>query len=123
MKELLNVMSDIMKELNLNYDYLELKSKLKYPYVVGEYYENEYIEESYCSKGEFLLTIWDKNLSSINVIEINQKIKKKFADLKIIKNSTAISLSYSNSLPVLQDIDNLKKQEIRIDVQYFEGRD
>lgn len=123
MKNLLSIVAEIMKELNLNYDYLELKSKLNYPYIVGEYYENEYIEESHCSKGEFLLTIWDKNLSSMNVIEINQKIKKKFADLKIIKNGTAISLSYSNSLPVLQDIDNLKKQEIRIDIQYFEGGD
>ena len=123
MKELLNTISEIMKLLEINYDYLELKSKLKYPYVIGEYFENEYIEESHCSKGEFLLTIWDKNLSSMKIIEFNQKIKKKFADLKIIKNNIAINLSYSNSLPVLQDIDNIKKQEIRIDVQYFEGGD
>ncbi len=123
MKELLNTISEIMKLLEINYDYLELKSKLKYPYVIGEYFENEYIEESHCSKGEFLLTIWDKNLSSMKIIEVNQKIKKKFADLKIIKNNIAINLSYSNSLPVLQDIDNIKKQEIRIDVQYFEGGD
>ncbi len=121
MKNLLNVVAQSLKKLNINYDYLELKNKLKYPYVVGEYFENEYIEETHCSKGEFLLTIWDKNLSSTNILDVNQKIKKKFADLKIIKNNTAISLSYSNSLPVLQDIDNLKKQEIRIDVQYFEG--
>ena len=123
MKELLNTISEIMKLLEINYDYLELKSKLKYPYVIGEYFENEYIEESHCSKGEFLLTIWDKNLSSMKIIEVNQKIKKKFADLKIIKNNIAINLSYSNSLPVLQDIDNIKKREIRIDVQYFEGGD
>lgn len=123
MKDLLNVVSETMKELGINYDYLELKSKLKYPYVIGEYFENEYTQESHYSKGEFLLTLWDKNLSSMNIIEVNQQIKKEFADLKIIKNNTTISLSYSNSLPVLQDIDNLKKQEIRIDVQYFEGGD
>lgn len=123
MKELLNTVSKIMEKLNMNYDYLELKGKLKYPYIIGEYFENEYIEESHCSRGEFLLTVWDKNMSSTNIIEINQKLKKEFADLKIIKNNTAISLSYSNSLPVLQDIDSIKKQEIRIDVQYFEGGD
>ncbi len=123
MKDLLNTISEVMELLEINYDYLELKSKLKYPYVIGEYFENDYIEETHCSRGELLLTVWDKNLSSMKIIEVNQKIKKKFADLKVIKNNIAISLSYSNSLPVLQDIDNLKKQEIRIDVQYFEGGD
>ena len=121
MKDLLNTVSEIMQSLKINYDYLELKGKLKYPYVIGEYFENDYIQESHCSKGELLLTVWDKNMSSEDIIEVNQKIKKEFADLKVIKNNTAISFSYNNSLPVLQDIDNLKKQEIRIDIQHFEG--
>lgn len=120
MKELLSVMSEIMTSLNINYDYLELKNQLSYPYVIGEYYENGYSEESHKSTGEFLLTIWDRNISSINIIETNQKIKKKLGDYRTIKNGVAIHLSYSNSLPELQNIDNLKRQELRIDVEYFE---
>lgn len=120
MKELLNVISKTMLELGINYDYLELKNQLSYPYVIGEYFENNYVKETNGSEGEFLLTIWDRNLSSINIIETNQKIKKAFGDLRIVQNGTAIHLSYANSLPELQDADDLKKQEIRIDVKYYE---
>ena len=120
MKDLLNVISECMSELEINYDYIELKNQLSYPYVIGEYFESNYVKETNGSEGEFLLTIWDRNLSSINIIELNQKIKQKFGDLRVIKNGTAIHLSYANSLPELQDIEDLKKQEIRIDVKYFE---
>lgn len=120
MKELLCTISDIMTELEINYDYLELKNKLSYPYVIGEYFENNYVDETHLSEGEFLLTLFDRNVSSMNIIDLNQKIKNKFKDLIKIKNGTAIYLSYGNSLPEQQEAENLKKQEIRIDVQYFE---
>lgn len=120
MKELLCVMSEIMDSLGFNYDYLKLKKPLSYPYVIGEYFENDYVEETRCSEGEFLLTIWDRNISSLNIISLNQKLKEQFRDLKVIKNGIAIHLSYSSSLPEEHDSDDLKKKEIRIDVQYFE---
>ena len=120
MINVLSAMAEIMKKLNLTYDYLELKRTLSYPYIIGEYFENGYTYETNCSEGEFLLTIWDKNESSIPIIELNQKIKDNLKDLTINKDGNTIFFSYSNSLPEQQEADNLKKIEVRIEVKYFE---
>lgn len=122
MKELLQVISDELEELELNYDYLVWKiTPYPYPYIVGEYYENNYIQEQHKSEGEFLLTVWDRNTSNEKIVEVNQKIKNHFRDFKTIKNNVGINISYANSLPVLEEAEHLKKQEIRLDVQYWEG--
>lgn len=120
MKQLLCVMSELMDQLEINYDYLELKKNLSYPYVIGEYFESNYNFETHCSEGEFLLTLWDRNVSSENIINLNDKIKKKFGELREIKDGTSIFFNYANSMPEQQESDNLKKQELRIDVKYFE---
>lgn len=122
MKELLKLFSDELEALNINYDYLMWKTTpIPYPYTVGEYYENGYIEEEHKSEGEMLLTVWDRSKTNENLIEINDKVKKHFSDFKKIVNNTSIHISYSNSLPVLQEAEDLKKQEIRFDIEYWEG--
>ena len=122
MKELLLVVSEELAKLNIDYDYLAFKTvPIPYPYVVGEYYENGYSYESNMSNGEFLLTVWDRNKTNERLIELNEKIKQHFADFRTIKNKVAISIGYSTSLPVEQDSDDLKKQEIRLDISYVKG--
>jgi len=120
MIKVLEVMSELMDELGLNYDYENLKKTLSYPYVIGEYFDNYYDYETNCSEGEFLLTLWDRDISSMNIIGLNEKIKNKFKELRVIKDGTSIFFSYANSLPEQQGVNDLKKQEIRIDVKYFE---
>ena len=84
-------------------------------------YENGYSYESNMSEGEFLLTLWDRNKTNERLINLNETIKTHFADFRIIKNNVAMSISYSTSLPVEEDNDDLKKQEIRLDVKYVKG--
>ena len=122
MEELLRVISDELEKLEINYDYIEYKTTpYSHPYVVGEYYENNYIDEEHKSEGEILLTIWDKNKSNKNIVDLNVKIKRHFGDFRKISNNTTIHISYSNSLPVIQEAENLRKQEVRLDVEYWEG--
>lgn len=122
MEELLRVISDELEKLEINYDYIEYKTApYPYPYVVGEYYENNYIDEEHKSEGEILLTIWDRNKSNKNIVDLNVKIKNHFRNFISIRNNTTIHISYSNSLPVIQEAENLRKQEVRLDVEYWEG--
>lgn len=120
MREILNVMSNVMDELGLTYDYMELKKSVSYPYVIGEYFENNYSNETYCTEGEFLLTLWDRNVSNMNIISLHEEIKNKFRELRVTKNGNVILFNYANSLPEQQEDGNLKKQEIRIEVKYYE---
>lgn len=122
MKELLLVISEELYKLNIDYDYMIFKTTpLPYPYVVGEYYENGYSYESNMSEGEFLLTLWDRNKSNERLINLNETIKEHFADFRVIKNNVAMSISYSSSLPIEEDNDDLKKQELRLDIKYVKG--
>ena len=122
MKELLKLFSEELEALGINYDYLVWKvTPIPYPYTVGEYYESNYIEEEHKSEGEMLLTVWDRSKTNEGLIEVNQKLKKHFGDFRKIVNNTSIHISYSSSLPVLQEAENLKKQEMRFDIEYWEG--
>jgi hypothetical protein len=121
MKEVLQVFAEEMRKLSIDYDYLEWKTTpIPNTYVIGEYSDIIYTPENNTSEGEMLVTVWNRVGSTEDVINTNEQIKKHFKDFKIIKNNVAISINYLNALPVLQESD-LRKQEIRLDVQYWEG--
>lgn len=121
MKVVLQVVAEEMQKLDIAYDYLEWKTTpVPNNYAVGEYSDTNYIPESNTSEGEMIITLWNRVGSTEDVIDRNEKIKKHFKDFKILKNDVAVAINYLNALPVLQESD-LRKQEIRLDVQYWEG--
>ena len=67
-----------------------------------------------------LVSIWNRVGSTEDVISVNETLKNHFKDFKIVKNNIAISISYYNALPAMQE-DNIRKQEVRFDVSYWEG--
>lgn len=121
MIELLKVLATEMQALNINYDYVTYKKKpIEYPYCVASVFTSDYAYEDNQTKGEILINAFDRDISYSNLIELEEKIKNKFRDYKIISNGVAVRINYLGSNVDEQDDELLKKQEIRLDFNYFE---
>lgn len=122
MIELLSTIAEEMEKLNINYDYgLYKKTPIEYPYMVGKYFPSDFRYEDMTTEGEFLLEAWDRNLSFLNLVELDNKIKKHFGDFKTIKNNVGISISYFISSLEDSEDGELKKLQIRLEFSYWEG--
>lgn len=116
--ELLRVINDELKKLGINYEYGEYTKKLKYPYAVGEYSENDYQYETNITNGEFILVVFQKG-NELDLINIKEKVKKLFADFRQVVEGGTIYVSYRNKLFIREA--NLKKMEIYLDTKTMEG--
>ena len=121
MIELLNILSNEMSNLNINYDYVTYKKKpIEYPYCVSNVFVSDYVDEQRKTKGEIIINAWDRNLSFINLIELEEQIKNNFRSFSKIQNGVAVQISYLGSNVDEQDDDLLKKQEIRLEFALWE---
>ena len=118
-KELLKVINDELVKI-LNYEYGEYTGDLKYPYSVGEHYERGYIFEENKTLGEFILTVFHKG-KEIDLIDIKEQIKEKFADYRTVTESGTINISYRDKLFIRSGEADLKKMEIYLDTNYWKG--
>lgn len=117
-KELLKVINDELLSLGINYEYGEYKGELKYPYAVGEYSENNYQYENNVTNGEFILIVFHRG-NELDLIDIKEKVKSKFADYRKVVNNGAVYVSYRNKL-FIREAD-LNKMEIYLDTKTMEG--
>lgn len=121
MKELLKVLATEMQALNINYDYVTYKKKpIEYPYCVASVFTSDYTYEDNQTKGEIVLNAFDRDISYSNLVDLEEKVKNKFRNYKIISNDVAIRLNYLGGNVDEQDDELLKKIEIRLDFNYFE---
>lgn len=121
MKELLNILSTEMQALSINYDYVTYKKKpIEYPYCVSRVFVSDYTNEDMQTKGEILINAFDRDLSYINLIELEEKIKNKFRDYSKIQNGVAVQISYLGSNENELDDDLLKSREIRLEFALWE---
>ena len=124
MDKLLKVFAEAMAELNINYDFMEWKTTpIPYPYLVGQYFIDDYSSENGTTEGQLLLVGWDRNNSFTNLVEIDNKIKKYFAEYKkVLEDGSSVSINYFNSNSDYAENNNLKKIEIRLDFSLWERR-
>lgn len=121
MIELLKVLSTEFTNMNINYDHLTYKkSPLEYPYVVSSEFVSNYIDEERKTEGEIVLNCFDRSLSSLTLINLEEKIKNKFRNYSVVQNDVGINLSFMTSFPEEQEDDELKKKEIRLDFVFWE---
>lgn len=118
--ELLKVINEEMLKLDINYEYGEYTSELKYPYAVGEYNEKDYSFENNFTSGEFIITIFHRGTES-DLINIKEKVKEVFADYRASTNSGTISINYRNKLFIRSGEAELKKMEIYLDTEIRKG--
>lgn len=118
-EELLEV---INKELSkfLNYEYDEYTGELKYPYAVGEHHERDYQYEQNGTVGEFILTVFNRGTRK-ELLDIKEQVKKVFADYEATTKSGTVSISYRTKNFIRSGEAELKKMEIYLDTNYWEG--
>ena len=117
-KELLRVIKEELLNLGINYEYGEYKGELKYPYAVGEYSENDYQYEIGITNGEFILVVFHRG-NELDLINIKELVKEKFADFRKVVTGGTIYVSYRNKL-FIREAD-LKKMEIYLDIKTMKG--
>lgn len=117
-QELLGVIKDELVNLGINYEYGEYSGELKYPYAVGEYSEKDYQYENNITNGEFILVVFLKG-NELDLINIKEQVKNKFADYRKVVDSGTVYVSYRNKI-FIREAD-LKKMEIYLDTKTMKG--
>ena len=117
-KELLKVINKELLSLGINYEYGEYTGKLTYPYAVGEYSETNYQYENNITNGEFILVVFHRG-SELDLINIKEQVKEKFADYRAVVNGGTVYVSYRNKLPIREA--DLNRMEIYLDTKTMKG--
>ena len=109
-----------MQKLNINYAFMEWRGAIVYPYFTGEYFTNNYSFEDNKTSGEILLEGWTRGTwDELNALD--EQIKAHFANFTTVKDGTAVSIAYLNSIPVRTGDIELKKIQIRLETKSWKG--
>ena len=116
----LNVISESMEALGLNYAFMEWNGEPKYPYWIGEFQEIEPSNESGQQDSSFILTGFTRGMWQ-DMISEREKIKECFnmvtGKTVIADDGSAVAVFYSSSTPVRTGDAELKKLQINLDVK------
>ena len=119
-KEVLAIIAGAMKELGINYSFMEWKGKPVYPYFVGEYQEVEPYNEDGMQETAFILSGFSRE-TWLQLEEEKQKIKNYFNKVSgktvIADNGAAVAVFYANSLVVPTGDEELKKIQINLTIK------
>lgn len=114
--EALKYIADSLKSIGINYEFMEWKSDITYPYFVGEYTELEPINEDGMIESSFILTGFTRK-KWIDLIKCKNQIEQLFDDNRtILDNHSGLAISYSGSFPVPTGDDELKKIQINLKI-------
>lgn len=116
--ELLEIIKNELSDFN--YEYGEYTGEVKYPYIVGEYNESAYSFEDNITNGEIILVCFHKG-PELDLINIKENIKEKFADYRAATKSGTVYISYRNKLYVRSGEADLKRMEIYLDTKILKG--
>lgn len=121
--EVLGIIKDAMKEMNLPYAFMEYtadEDSLPNTYFVGEYQELEPLNEDGEEDAVFILTGFSME-KWIQLEEAKEKIKKYFpksiGKMAATDSNTVAAIFYTNSLPISVENDELKKMQINLTVK------
>lgn len=121
MDKLLQIINEEMNKIGIDYYYLYNNSpNVTYPYVTGEYTESDYEYEDNHNGGDLLLECWTRG-SQLELLNLHQKIKEYFRELRVSKNDIYAVISYNTANDVRTNDATLFKKEIHLDINYWEG--
>lgn len=121
MEKVLEIIKRELDALGIDYYYMiNTASTVKYPYVTGEYNESEYSYEDNSNVAEMLLEVWNRD-SDVELVKLNDLIKNHFRNLIVCEEGLTVHISYANSFPVRTGDYKLKKREIHLDINFWEG--
>lgn len=116
----LNIISEAMEALGLNYAFMEWTGKPKYPYFVGEYQEITPTNETGMQETTFLLTGFSRD-SWLALEDAKESIRDYFNKVSgktvIAEDGSAVAIFYANSFVLPTGDAELKKIQINLDVK------
>ena len=116
-KAVLNHISKKLTEAGINYEFVEWKSDIVYPYSVGEYVEPEPMTEDGLHELSFTLNGFTRG-SWLDLENAKETIEKLFAnDTSILDNGSGVDVSYSGSLIVPTGDAELKRIQINLSIK------
>ena len=119
-KEALNIISEAMESLGINYAFMEWVGEPVYPYFVGEYQEIEPMYEDGMQATSFILTGFSRD-----TWEALEDAKEKIASLfnkvggktVIADSGSAVAVFYAQSFVVPTGDAELKKIQINLTIK------
>lgn len=123
-KEVLNIISNAMKSLELEYGFGEYagnsKGKIVYPYWVGSYTEVEPYTEDGLQESTFMLTGFSRD-SWIDLENNKERIENHFnrvsGKVGIASNGSAVAVFYASALIVPTGDAELKSMQINLSIK------
>ena len=108
MVDMLGFISDQLDQLGIPYEFGEWTGEISYPYFVGSFNETEHRLEDGYTGGVFTL-------------EINDKLKKAFEDLRAVQEGTAFFITYWNGLMIQTGEEDLFRITITLNTNEWKG--
>lgn len=122
MKDVLAVLKDeLVNILEFNYSLGEYdKPKKTYPYIIGEYIENNNTNEDNRKSGQIILSIFTrgKRIELENIADILQEHFKFFWKEK---NKSMVSIEYDQRLMINSNDETIKKIEVYLIYNKWKG--
>ena len=116
----LNVISNAMSELGIEYDFMERKSEPVYPYFTGEYTESDPLTEDGLQECTFILNGFTRG-TWLSLEEAKNKIEQYFNKVSgktvIAESGNAVAVFYSSSLVIHTGDAELKRIQINLTVK------
>ena len=120
MIDVLNLINEKLEAAGINYQFGEWQGDVKYPYFVGEYTQDDYVDENQKTSGTFLLDGWTRG-SRIDLLRADEKIKETFKSLVTVIGDKAFFVRYGGSNMIPTGGMELKKITITLFIQEWEG--
>lgn len=122
MKDVLAVLKEeLVDTLKLTYCLGEYdKSKVKYPYIIGEYIENSNTNEDNRKSGQIILSIFTRG-KRIELENVADTLQEHFKFFTKEKNNSMVSIEYATRLMIDTEDETIKKIEVYLDFNKWKG--
>lgn len=120
MIDVLKFIKEKMEAAGINYQFGEWKGAAKYPYFVGEYTTDDYVDENKKTSGTLILDGWTRN-DRLELLHVDKKIKEVFRSLVAVVGDKAFFIRYGGANMFPTGETELKKITITLSIQEWEG--
>lgn len=112
----LEIISKMLTEQGINYEFMRYSEKPVYPYFVGSYTEIPNDVENGLQESTFTLDGYH-NGSWLDFETAKDKIKAIFDDFTTVEDGVGVAISYENVIPVPIDSADMKRIQIYLDIK------
>lgn len=122
MVNVLGFIAEQLEQIGVPYEFGEWTGKVTYPYFVGSFDETEHRLEDGYTGGVFTLDGWSRGSGGkCQLVEISDKVKKAFEDLRAVQNGSAFFITFNNSLQIPTGEEDLHRITITLNTNEWEG--